>query len=277
MSEPVSVELFIIGNELLIGEIQDTNTHWLCHELHRIGGRVTRVTLLRDELAVIAAELQAALRRGPRVIITSGGLGPTVDDLTLSAVAAGTGCKLQLDETALAMIRQRYDELTARGILAEGGLNPAREKMAWLPAGSVPLHNPVGTAPAVLLDTGSTTIISLPGVPSELKGIFTSSLQTFLDATFSRGAALLQTITVLCNDESIMEPVLSRVASNNPGVYIKSLARTLGESREIDITLTSSGDDLPLLESLLDTAREELEQGLDDLDIRYRRKDRTEA
>jgi len=74
-----------------------------------------------------------------------------------------------------------------------------------------------------------------------------------------------------------MEPVLSRVASNNPGVYIKSLARTLGESREIDITLTSSGDDLPLLESLLDTAREELEQGLDDLDIRYRRKDRTEA
>jgi len=55
MTGPVTVELFIIGNELLIGEIQDTNTHWLCRELHRIGGTVTRVTMLRDELDVIAA------------------------------------------------------------------------------------------------------------------------------------------------------------------------------------------------------------------------------
>ena len=63
MTGQVTVELFIIGNELLIGEIQDTNTHWLCRELHRVGGTVTRVTLLRDELDVIADELQAALLR----------------------------------------------------------------------------------------------------------------------------------------------------------------------------------------------------------------------
>src|SRR5512138_3635820 len=85
MTGQVTVELFIIGNEHVIGEIEDTNTHWLCHELHRIGGMVTRVTLLRDELDVIAGELQIALQRGPRVIITSGGLGPTIDDLTLTA------------------------------------------------------------------------------------------------------------------------------------------------------------------------------------------------
>lgn len=270
MTGPVTVELFIIGNELLIGEIQDTNTHWLCHELHRIGGMVTRVTLLRDELDVIAAELQRALQRGPRVIITSGGLGPTVDDLTLMAVAVGTGCRLRMDETALVMIRQRYDELTARGILTEGGLNPAREKMAVLPAGSVPLHNPVGTAPAVLLNVGGTSIISLPGVPSELKGIFSGSLQPFLRETFRGGSSALCTLSVATNDESIMEPVLTRVANNHPGIYIKSLARTLGESREIGITLTCVGDDPAELNSLLTAARKELEQGLDDLGIGHR-------
>jgi nicotinamide-nucleotide amidase len=272
MTGQVTVELFIIGNELLIGEIQDTNTHWLCHELHRIGGKVTRVTLLRDELDIIADELQAALQRGPQVIITSGGLGPTVDDLTLTALAAGTGCQLRMNETALEMIRQRYDELTTKGILAEGGLNPAREKMAVLPAGSIPLHNPVGTAPAVLLEVGGTSIISLPGVPSELKGIFISSLQPFLLETFRGGSAVLCTVTVATNDESIMEPVLTKVVNNHPGIYIKSLAMTLGESREIDITLTSVGEDPATLNTLLKAAREELEKGLDDLGIGHREK-----
>lgn len=272
MTTQVTVELFIIGNELLIGEIQDTNTHWLCHELHNLGGRVTRVTLLRDELDVIAAELRSALQRGPRVIITSGGLGPTVDDLTLAAVAEGTGCQLQLDETALEMIRQRYDDLTASGVLTEGGLNPARTKMAWLPAGSVPLHNPVGTAPAVMLDAGGTTIISLPGVPSELKGIFGSSLQPFLRETFRRGAAVLRAISVHCNDESIMEPVLSRVVREHPEIYLKSLATTLGENREIDITITATGSEGAGLERLVEAAMDDLQAGLVRLGIAFREK-----
>ena len=277
MTTPVTVELFIIGNELLIGEIQDTNTHWLCHELHNLGGMVTRVTVLRDELDVIAAELRYALARSPRVIIFSGGLGPTIDDLTLAAVAVGTGHELRLNETALWMIRQRYDELTARGILGEGGLNPAREKMAWLPAGALPLHNPVGTAPAVQLDMSGTTIICLPGVPSELKGIFTTSLQPFLQENFRRGTAVLRTIIVRCNDESIMEPVLSRVVREHPEIYLKSLATTLGENREIDITITATGSSDAGLESRVEAALADLQAGLDGLGISYRHKDRKDA
>src|SRR6185369_14324285 len=180
MTEPVCVEIFIIGNEILIGDIQDTNTHWLCREINQLGGYVARATALRDIDAAIATELQAALGRGADIIITSGGLGPTADDLTLKAVARGAGVEWRLHEQALHMIRQRYDELAAQDVLALGGLNPAREKMAWLPVGAVPLHNPVGTAPGVLLKSGPTTIISLPGVPSELKGTFNSSLQPFL-------------------------------------------------------------------------------------------------
>lgn len=273
MSEPVYVEIFIIGNEILIGDIQDTNTYWLCKEINRLGGYVARTTVLRDIDAVIAAELQAALGRGADVIITSGGLGPTADDLTLAAVARGAGVELRLHQQALQMIRRRYDELAGQGILAQGGLNPAREKMAWLPVGATPLHNPVGTASGVLLRRGRTTIISLPGVPSELKGIFNSSLQPFLQATFSGGISVMRTITVQCNDESLMEPVLCRTADNHPGIYIKSLATTLGEMQDLDIFLTAVGSDLPTLNSLLAAALDELQRGLDDLGIGHREKE----
>ena len=81
---------------------------------------------------------------------------------------------LVLHSQAREMVRQRYDDFYAQGVMIEGGLNPFREKMAWLPQGAVPLYNPVGTAPGVLLRVGSTAIISLPGVPPELKGRITS-------------------------------------------------------------------------------------------------------
>ena len=272
MTAPIGVELCIIGNELLIGEIQDTNTHWLCREINSLGGRVERVTVLRDDTAVIAAELQAALLRKPGIIITSGGLGPTADDLTLAAVAAGVGRELRSHELARQMIRNRYDELTAQGSLSHGGLNPAREKMAWFPVGAEPVHNPVGTAPGVLLENGPTTIICLPGVPSELKAIFVGTLQPFLHTMFQSGLSLLRTITVACNDESLMEPVLSRVSADHPEVYIKSLATTIDENREIDITLTVVGHDESLLTRRLQAALRDLQAGLTGLGIGQRAK-----
>ena len=269
MAEPVTVEIFIIGNEILIGDIQDTNTNWLCKEINSLGGHVVRATVLRDELEVIAVEIQAALQRGARVIFTSGGLGPTADDLTLTAVAKGVGVEVMVHEKALQMVKESYDTLFARGIMAQGGLNPAREKMAWLPEGSIPLDNPIGTAPGVLLQTGQTTIISLPGVPSELKGIFNSSLQPFMQKTFKGGISAMHTITVRCNDESVMEPVLSRVVPAHPGVYIKSLARTLGETPELDISLTAVGSDQDSLETLIALALQDLKDGLDSIGIAH--------
>lgn len=271
MPETVSVELFIIGNEILNGDIQDTNSHWLCMEISRLGGHVARTTVVRDSIAVIAAELQAAMVRGAGLIITSGGLGPTSDDVTLSAVARALGLELRLHELALQMVKERYDELASRGILAQGGLNLPREKMAWIPQGAVPLHNPSGTAPGVMIRRGQTCIISLPGVPSELKEIFSTSLQPLLGATFGSGLSVQRTIAVLCNDESLMEPVLSRVVSDHPAVYIKSLATTIGESREIDVTLTIAGHNKTKITTQLLAAKHDLLAGLTSLGIEHRK------
>lgn len=261
MKEQATVEIFIIGNEILNGEIQDTNTHWLCREITTLGGHVARGTSLRDDLDVVTTELRAALDRGARVIFTSGGLGPTADDLTLAAVAKSVGKELRLHEQARQMIMESYDALHAKGILEQGGLTPAREKMAWLPEGAIPLYNPVGTAPCTLLHAGQAVIISLPGIPKELKGIFNSSLQPFLQETFRGGIAVMQTITVCCNDESVLEPVLTRVVPAHPGVYIKLLATMPGETPELDITLTAVGSDKASLETLIGSALQDLKDG----------------
>lgn len=274
MNEPVTVEVFIIGNEILNGEIQDTNSHWLCREITGLGGRVVRQTALRDDLEVIAAALTAAMERGTRVIFTSGGLGPTADDLTLAAVARSAGLELRLDEQARRMIRESYDALYARGILDQGGLTPAREKMAWLPEGTVPLYNTIGTAPCSLLRAGRSVIICLPGIPKELKGIFNSSLQPFLQETFRGGSSVMHTVTVICNDESVLEPVLSRVAPAHPEVYIKLLATMPGETPELDVTLTAVGSDKQLLESRVDAALDDLRKGFASLGFGCRDKGR---
>jgi molybdenum cofactor synthesis domain-containing protein len=265
MKEPVTVEIFIVGNEILNGEIQDTNTHWLCKEITCLGGHVVRGTALRDDLDVVATELRAALDRGAGVIFTSGGLGPTADDLTLAAVARCVGKELRLNEKARQMIKDSYDALFDKGILAQGGLTPAREKMAWLPEGAIPLYNTVGTAPCSLLHAEQAVIISLPGIPKELKGIFNSSLQPFLQETFRGGISVMRTITVCCNDESVLEPVLSRVVPANPGVYIKLLATMPGETPELDITLTAVGSDQVSLESIIGSALQDLKDGFSSL------------
>jgi nicotinamide-nucleotide amidase len=267
MAQSVTVEILVVGNEILIGDIQDTNTTWICKLINGRGGYVARATMLRDIPEEIAAAVRSAIDRGVHVLFTSGGLGPTADDLTVAAVAEGAGLALQLDERARQMVKDSYDDFFARGIMAEGGLNPAREKMAWLPVGAEPLHNPVGTAPGVLFRVGATAIICLPGVPSELKGIITTSLEPFLRATLGEGGSVMRAITVRCNDESIMAPVLSRVVPAHPRVYIKSLARTLGETPELDISMTVTGGATDEQEQLLSAAYQELRAGLTSIGI----------
>lgn len=241
MRKAAKVEVIIVGNEILTGDILDTNTNWLCRLVHGRGGVVTRVTIVPDVLEVAAEAIREAISRKVDILFTSGGLGPTSDDLTLQAVAKGTDRKVVLHEEALELVRQQYDHFFDQGILSQGGLNPARQKMACLPLGGRPLLNPVGTAPGVYLQVEQTVIISVPGVPSELKGIIEQSLPQFLDQVFGDGEAMTRCVAVLCNDESLLEPVLLQIVEKYPEIYTKSLATTIGENPEMDIIMTISG------------------------------------
>jgi len=263
MKKTAEVEIIIVGNEILTGDILDTNTNWLCRLVHQRGGVVSRVTVVPDELDVVAEAVRAVVSRGVDILFTSGGLGPTSDDLTLQAVAKGTDRDVVLHEEALDQVRQQYDRFFEQGIMAQGGLNPARQKMACLPLGGKPLINPVGTAPGVFLQVENTSIISVPGVPSELKGIVEQSLQQFFEQVFSEGGSLSRCIAVGCNDESLLEPILIQVVKNHPEIYTKSLATTIGENPEMDIIMTISG--IGEKEVMLENAFQELCEGIVDL------------
>jgi nicotinamide-nucleotide amidase len=165
------VEILCIGNELLSGITLNTNAHWIGKKIIKLGAKVRRVTVVADDLEEINIALKDSLGRKPDWIVTCGGLGPTYDDMTMQAIAQSLERKLVLDPIALQMVKDSYKRLGQNV-----RLNAARLKMAMIPNDSIPIHNPIGNAPAVHIYTQKTQIVCLPGVPSEMKAIFTHSI-----------------------------------------------------------------------------------------------------
>src|SRR3954462_7209735 len=161
-------EILCIGNELLSGTVVNTNAQWISKRITNIGGLIKRVTVVRDDINEIASIVKESLARKPKWLIISGGLGPTYDDKTLKGLAMSVGVALALDNRAVEMLRKSYSRYLANYY----ELNEIQLKMATIPIGSIPIQNPVGTAPSVLIETAETNIICLPGVPKELQAIF---------------------------------------------------------------------------------------------------------
>ncbi len=256
------VEIIAIGNELLLGDVLDTNTHWLCRQLSGRGGCVQRGAMVPDDPQAIAEALEATLCRQPDLVVLTGGLGPTADDLTLASLATAMGRPLELNERALAMVQATYEQLADIGLVLDAALTEERRKMAYLPQGAEPLHNPVGAAPGVTLREGRTVLVCLPGVPAELKGIFDSSFQPLLQDLFGDRVFLERVLVTDCGDESDLAPVVDRVASEHPQVYVKSRAQAYGEGVHLRITLALSGSDPQAVVAAIDATDRYLTAGL---------------
>ncbi|NLE77018.1 MAG: competence/damage-inducible protein A [Chloroflexi bacterium] len=256
------VEIVAIGNELLIGDVLDTNTHWLCQQITGLGGVVRRAALVRDDLQAVGQEVLGALARRSGVVFTTGGLGPTDDDMTLRALAQALGRPLALDGEALAQIESRYYQLWEAGLVAEAALTPERRKMAVLPRGAQPLANPVGGAPGVLLEQEGSAIVCLPGVPEELKAIFQQTLPPLLQAWLGGACYREEVVRVDCRDESALAPVVDAVAARHPRVYVKSRAKAYGAAAYLQVTLSARGPGLADVQQALQAARADLEDRL---------------
>ncbi len=252
------VEILTIGNEILAGDVLDTNSHWLCRKLASHGVRVARMATLPDDPAAIGEALLASIGRQPALVLTCGGLGPTADDLTLAAVGGALGRPLAHDAVAYAMVQRLYARLYARGEVTTAEMTPVRTKMAVLPAGSEPLANSVGAAPGVLLTEGGTLIASLPGVPAEMKAIFEESLWPRVAALFSGQVYAARVIRTDCWDESTMAPAVDAVAARHPQVYVKSRAQVYGGGVADFVTLASRANTAPQAQALLDAAEGDL-------------------
>lgn len=162
------VELITIGDELLIGDTVNGNAAWLGQRLAEHGIELSRSVVVGDDEATIGEAVTSALGRAD-VVVTTGGLGPTYDDVTREALAKAAGVAIVRDEAAAERIRVRAAE---RGI----PLRPMALRMAEHPEGATPLPNPMGTALSFRIDLGGGSVYALPGVPIEVRAVFTEGV-----------------------------------------------------------------------------------------------------
>ncbi len=154
-----------VGNELLNGRIVNTNLAWLSRKLILDGYLVRCALTVRDDCEDIVMAFRLAVDKGASLIVSTGGLGPTFDDMTSECLSKALGRRHVLNEEALRMVEEKY----ARRNLP---MTEHRVKMAMMPENARPIYNAVGTAPGVMVEEGPTLILALPGVPSEMMDIF---------------------------------------------------------------------------------------------------------
>ena len=168
----MNAEIITIGTELLLGEIVDTNATYIARQLRDIGVSIFYVTTVGDNLERIAEAIRTSLERAD-VVITTGGLGPTVDDMTRQAVADATDRELEFRPELFEDIQERFKQFGVR-------MSENNRVQAFIPKGSIPVHNRLGTAPCYIVEDERGTVISLPGVPREMKGLMERSVLPYL-------------------------------------------------------------------------------------------------
>ena len=234
----VSVVNFAVGKELLIGRTMNSNAYWIGGRLYKMGGMLDRVLTVTDSLEEISAGLRELLAAGPDFIIVVGGLGPTPDDMTLKGIALGLGKKIKVNKDAIALIKEHIEKVGR-----EFELTPARRKMAMLPEGAAPLRNDVGTAPGVRLVAGKGTVVyCLPGVPREMRNIFSNFAEKEIRGKLGEMHIAKVTMKLSGIYEASLAPCLAEAVKMHPEAYIKSHPRGLKAgvpTLELDVTVTS--------------------------------------
>jgi len=215
---PTTAEIFAIGDELCYGRVYDTNSFWLADQLTRRGVLVQRITCLRDSKTEICDALKDSLDRSPTLLFITGGLGPTQDDLTLSALSELSGKAVVTSELVLKIMAER------RGT-PSSSFNPGQIKMASTLEGAECLPNPVGWAPVTVLKLVGCTMTTLPGPPREVQACFNEHLAKRIeDLTGFRSYGRRVRVTMF---ESELAPLVAEVSRAVEGVYLKPL---VGES-----------------------------------------------
>ncbi len=265
--------VIVIGNEILDGSTTDANSGWMCRQVSGRGASTLQICTVPDVKERIGLALDQAFALRPNLILTLGGLGPTRDDLTVSAVAAYAGLPLRVDSKALAIVERRYRELAEQGRVPEPNSEEtrrAREKMALFPKGGEAIFNDVGAAPALHLVVRGTGILSLPGVPAELKSIVLNHSTHVFARWLGVGAFGNVNIVTSSNDESALDAALRDFdAASQFDVYLKSRARRFGDDVRVLVTLSAKGASRAETETRLAEALQAFGKALQDhgLDI----------
>jgi len=250
----MQAEVLAVGSELLLGQIVDTNSAVIARHLAAIGLNLFYKTTVGDNLPRVAEALRHALGRS-QVVLTTGGIGPTADDITREAVAAATGRELVFSEHLMAQIEAFF---TARGFR----LSPSNRRQAFIPAGAIPVENPVGTAPAFIVEVGDQCVITLPGVPREMEYLLVNRVIPYLRGRYGiKGEIRLRVLKVVGLGESRVGEMIADFMEKGRNPTVGTLAH-LGQ---VDLRIAAKGTDAAEAEALIAPVEEEIRRRLGDL------------
>lgn len=232
MSTGVRVSIIVIGDEILGGFVQDTNSGWLAQQLQALGHPLDRIATVPDSFEAIDEALGLELGRGrPRLILTSGGIGSTPDDVTFEAVARHLGLTLQLEPTINERISAALSWTSDQGMTVTDDHERSMRKMARVPDTAYLLPGAPGFVPGVAIDVdggcgadAGATIVIMPGVPGQLRRIFTDGVEPHLLAGRGRPQHVAEVRHPY--PESTLNPVLDRLVVEYPDVHLGSYPGT---------------------------------------------------
>jgi len=240
-------EILSTGDEVLTGMLVDTNAAFLADHMSALGFEVVRHTTVGDDRAMPEATFKA-LGQSADVVLCTGGLGPTVDDLTTEVAASVLGEELVLDEPSLTRIEERWK---ARGRT----MPPNNEKQAMFPTSADILPNPIGSAPGFAVTIGKARFFFMPGVPREMKQMFAEQVTPRLEALRPEPSVFqVRVYRSFGMTESAVDQALKGLEENHPGVKLGFRAHF----PEIQIKLTVKGTDLDAAKERLEAASAEV-------------------
>ncbi|MCY4527269.1 MAG: molybdopterin-binding protein [Anaerolineaceae bacterium] len=246
MVQEINAEIVSIGTELLLGEITDTNSAHIARALRDVGVSVYRMTTLGDNEGRITASLRHALARAD-VVITTGGLGPTVDDVTRQAVAAATARNLVFHQALL-------DDIAARFAGFRSNMTENNRQQAWLPQDALLLENAVGTAPCFLVEHEGSVVISLPGVPREMRFVLAERVLPLLQERYHLGVIRAHVLRAAGIGESALDDLIGRdlLEARNPTVGLAA------HSGVVDMRVTARAENEARANALIADVADEL-------------------
>ena len=248
--ETLTAEIIAIGSELLAPDRTDTNSLWLTEQLNRLGIEVKLKTIVGDDDARLEETIKDAVRRS-KVVITTGGLGPTEDDITRKITARALGRRLLLDEEVLAEIRERFRSY--------GVVMPERNsRQAMVIEDAVVLSNPNGSAPGMFLDHQGTAIVLLPGPPREMRPMFQNHVAERLASRAGNIRVVRRMLRVAGMGESAVDEKIAPIYTQ----YDNPVTTILFNQSEIEVHFTARGRTEAEANALLDRLSAQVEERL---------------
>ena len=254
-----SAEIIAIGTELLLGEIQDTNTQYLARRLRDHGVNLFRTTMIGDNLERVAEAVNESLSRAD-IVITTGGLGPTVDDPTRDAIALAFGVKTEYRPELWEQIISRFSRFNRTP-------TENNKRQAYVPQGGIPVENPVGTAPCFIMEQDGKCVFTLPGVPKEMEYLTTNALLPYLVEAYDLHEIIKAQVlhTIGLGESTVDDQIGDLELLTNPTVGL------LAKSGQVDVRITAKADSEAQADQMIaevaETVRERLGNaiyGIDD-------------